>query len=88
MWRNFSVRRHVKLTRVNKIEAMYERPRVNVKVERGSTFAFTFGLSVYYTVGSDDVKVLKSFHLSFKLYFSHTNSHITLGPPVRIQIAS
>ena len=45
MWRNFSVRRHVKLTRVNKIEAMYERPRVNVKVERGSTFAFTFGLS-------------------------------------------
>ena len=45
MWRNFSVRRRVKLTRVNKIEAMYERPRVNVKVERGSTFAFTFGLS-------------------------------------------
>ena len=22
------------------------------------------------------------FHLSFKLYFSRTNSHITLGPPV------
>ena len=43
--RNFSVRRHVKLTRVNKIEAVYERPRVNVKVERGSTFSFTFGLS-------------------------------------------
>ena len=45
MSRNFSLRRHVKLTRVNKIEAMYERPRINVKVERGSTFAFTFGLS-------------------------------------------
>jgi len=26
---------------VNKIEAMYERPRVNVKIERGSTFTFT-----------------------------------------------
>ena len=27
-------------TRVNEIEAVYERPRVNVKVERGSTFTF------------------------------------------------
>ena len=27
-------------TRVNEIEAVYERPRVNVKVEGGSTFAF------------------------------------------------
>ena len=31
--RNFSVQTHVKFTRVNEIEAMYERPRVNVKVE-------------------------------------------------------
>ena len=35
--RNVSARTHVKFTRVNEIEAMYERPRVNVKVERGST---------------------------------------------------
>ena len=33
---NFSVR-----TRVNTIEATCERSRVNVKVERGSTFTFT-----------------------------------------------
>ena len=31
---------YVKFTRVNEIEAMYERPRVNVKVERGSTFTY------------------------------------------------
>ena len=30
-----------------KIEAMYERPRVNVRVERGSTFTFMRGLSSY-----------------------------------------
>ena len=35
----------VNFTRVNKIEAMYERPRVNVRVERGSTFTFMRGLS-------------------------------------------
>ena len=36
---------HVNFTRVNEIEAMYGRSRVNVKVERGSTFTFTRGLS-------------------------------------------
>ena len=35
----------VNFTHVNKIEAMYERPRVNVRVERGSTFTFMRGLS-------------------------------------------
>ena len=35
----------VNFTHVNKIEAMYERPRVNVRVERGSTFTFLRGLS-------------------------------------------
>ena len=43
--RNFSLRTHVKFTRVNEIEAMYERPRVNVKGEGGSTFTFTRDLS-------------------------------------------
>ena len=33
--RNFSVRTHVKFAPVNEMEAMYERPRENVKVERG-----------------------------------------------------
>ena len=46
--RNFSMGTHVKCTRVNEIEAKYERPRVNVKVERGSTFTFTRDLP--YTV--------------------------------------
>ena len=46
--RNFSMGTHVKCTRVNEIEAKYERPRVNVKVERGSTFTFTSDLP--YTV--------------------------------------
>ena len=39
--RNFPVRTHVKFTRVNEKETLYERPRVNVKVERGSTLTFT-----------------------------------------------
>ena len=32
---------HVKFRRINEIEVMYERPSVNVKVERGPTFTFT-----------------------------------------------
>ena len=35
---NFYVRTHLNFTRVNKIETMYERSRVNVKVEPRSTF--------------------------------------------------
>ena len=38
--RNFSVRTQAKFTCVNEIGAMYERLRVNVKVERGSTLTF------------------------------------------------
>ena len=39
------MRTRVNFTRVNKLEAMYEVSRVNVKVERRSTFTFTRGLS-------------------------------------------
>ena len=35
------MRTHVKFTGVNEMETMYERPLVNVKVERRSTFTFT-----------------------------------------------
>ena len=35
------MRTHVNFTRVNKIEVISDRPRVNVTVKRGSTFAFT-----------------------------------------------
>ena len=43
--RNFYVRTHVNFTRVNKIETMHVRSRVNVKVEPRSTFTFMGGLS-------------------------------------------
>ena len=38
---NFYVRTHLNFTRVNKIEAMYKRSRVNVKFEPRSTFMIT-----------------------------------------------
>ena len=51
--RNFSVRKHVKFTYVNEIEAMYERLRVKVKVERVSTFTYTrdlpYAVSILFT---------------------------------------
>ena len=40
-----SMRTHVKFTCVNTIEAMYGRPRGNVKVELPSIFTLTRGLS-------------------------------------------
>ena len=43
--RNFSVRTHVNFTRVNKMETMYGRSRVYVKVEPRSTFTLTRALS-------------------------------------------
>ena len=43
--RNFYVSTHVNFTRVNKIEAMYGRSRVNVKVEPRSTFTLSRGVS-------------------------------------------
>ena len=43
--RNFYVRKQVNFTRVNKIETMYGRSRVNVKVELRSTFKVTRCLS-------------------------------------------
>ena len=49
--RNFSVR-----TRVNTIEATYERLRVNVKVERGSTFTFTRDLPYIVSISFTRVK--------------------------------
>ena len=46
--RNFSVRTMVNFTHVNKLEAMFKRPRVNVIVERGSTFTFMRGLYFFF----------------------------------------
>lgn len=39
---------HVKFTCTDKIEAMYARPFVNVKVEQDSTFTFTLTPILYY----------------------------------------
>ena len=39
--RNFHVRTQVNFTCVSKIAVMYDRVRVSVKAERGSTYAFT-----------------------------------------------
>ena len=43
--RNFYVLTQVNFTRVNKIETMYGRSRVNVRVEPLPTFTFPRGLS-------------------------------------------
>ena len=53
---NFYTRTHVNFTRVNKIEAMYGRSRVRVKVERGLTFTFTRGLSYIASISFMHVK--------------------------------
>ena len=53
---NFYTRTHVNFTRVNKIEAMYGRSRVRVKVERGLTFTFTRGLSYIASISFIHVK--------------------------------
>ena len=45
--RNFSMRTHVDFTRANKIEAMYERPQVNVKVEPRSTFTLNLRVAFH-----------------------------------------
>ena len=47
------MRTHANFTRVNEIEAMYERPSVDVKVERGSTSTYKrdlpYGVSSLFT---------------------------------------
>ena len=45
--RNFYVSMRATITCVNKTKAMYERPRVKVKVERGSTFTFKLPYFTY-----------------------------------------
>ena len=45
MSRNFKARTQVIFTCANKIEAMYGRSRVSLKVEPRSTFTFTLDLS-------------------------------------------
>ena len=45
MSRNFYVRTRVQCTYLHEIEAMYEMPRVDAKIEQLSAFTFTRDLS-------------------------------------------
>ena len=54
--RNFYTRTNVNFTRVNKIEAMYGRSRVSVKVEGGLTSTFTRGVSYIASISFMHVK--------------------------------
>ena len=53
---NFYTRTNVNFTRVNKIEVMYGRSRVSVKVEGGLTFTFTRGLSYIASISFMHIK--------------------------------
>ena len=52
----------VNFMHVNKIEAMYERPRLNVRVERGSTFTFMRGLSYLASISFYARKIYQRSH--------------------------
>ena len=56
----------VNYTHLNKIEAMYERPRVNVRVERGSTFTFMHGLSYIASISFYARKIYVRTHEKFR----------------------
>ena len=55
---SFTCGRRVKFTCVYEIEAMYERPRVNAKVERGSPLTFTRDLPYIVSISLTHVKRL------------------------------
>ena len=55
----FSARTHVSFTRVNKIETMYGRSRINVKVEPRSSFTFTSVLSYIASILFTRVKLTR-----------------------------
>ena len=67
--RIFSVRTDVKFTCVNEIEALYERLRVQVKVDRGSTFTFTHDLLHNASILFTHLKITRqrTIHLYLKL---------------------
>ena len=75
--RNSYVRAHVNFTPVNKTETMYERSRVSVNVEQGSTFTFTSDLPyivsisftrVYFTCVSKEKLRASGNHPLVKMY--------------------
>ena len=83
------MRTHVKFTCVNEIETMYERPRVNMKVERGPTFAFTRDLPyiVFFLFTRikiyvrTQVKITRQWKSTFSEYATKTGTTNTSGIP-------
>ena len=69
-------------TRVNKIKAVFEVSRVNVKVERGSTF--TFMRDVLYTASNliTQVKKIKAMYGRSSIYVK-----LNLAQPLRLCVA-
>ena len=71
--RNFYVRTRVKFMCVNKIEAMYERLRLNVRAEGGSTVAFQYArLFVYcldFIYTPEDVKITRKWKFNLRTLF-------------------
>ena len=50
MSRNFYVRMQVNFTRINKIETMYERSRVDVKVEPRLSYICAYTTEIFFFV--------------------------------------
>ena len=68
---------------VNEIVAMYERPRVNVKVERGLTFTFTHDLRYIASILFTHVKFTwLRIHAKITWQWKSTLRHVTLTGPV------
>ena len=62
-------------TQVNKIETMYERPNVNVKVEGDSTFTFMLVMCALYTMSLFLFRYVKFNYAEVESTLSETNLH-------------
>ena len=57
--RNFYLRAHVEFTSLHvNVEAMYDRPRINEKVEQDSTFAYKRDLPYIVSISFRRVRVM------------------------------
>ena len=92
MSRNFYVRKYLKLTFLNEMEALYERPGVNVTVEQGSTLTYTrdvmsdciYARKIYVRMHGKITRPWKSTHSLDK---SVPNSIWLLAHPTRLFLA-
>ena len=66
----------------NEIEAMYERPRVNVKGERGSTFTFMHDSSIHCPYFIYPRKIYVPTHVKITCQWKSTLRNVTLTGPV------